>query len=284
MNQSLSPDIIGFSDVAAKLPQFLHKVPNILSGLKQAYLRTSSTPAGLGLAFEKAVKRNPQGIALRFEDQQYSYQALNDWANQLAHYFVAAGFQKGDVIALMIENRPELVVTVIALAKLGIISALVNTSQNGQVLAHSINLVEAKAVVVGEECRGAVDDVREQLCITTDHFYWYADQETYNDPGQAPQGFTNLAIEADKFPKFNVVNTQKVQGKDGLFYIYTSGTTGLPKAVVFSNSRWTLAYGTYGHILNLQPDDVMYCTLPLYHATGMVVCWCGVIADRKSVV
>ena len=282
MNQSLSPDIIGFSDVAAKLPQFLHKVPNILSGLKQAYLRTSSTPAGLGLAFEKAVKRNPQGIALRFEDQQYSYQALNDWANQLAHYFVAAGFQKGDVIALMIENRPELVVTVIALAKLGIISALVNTSQNGQVLAHSINLVEAKAVVVGEECRGAVDDVREQLCITTDHFYWYADQETYNDPGQAPQGFTNLAIEADKFPKFNVVNTQKVQGKDGLFYIYTSGTTGLPKAVVFSNSRWTLAYGTYGHILNLQPDDVMYCTLPLYHATGMVVCWCGVIAGSAT--
>lgn len=282
MNQSLSPDLIRFSDVAAKLPQFLHKVPNILSGLKQAYLRTSSSPAGLGLAFEKAVKRNPQGIALRFEDQQYSYQTLNDWANQLAHYFVSAGFKKGDVIALMIENRPELVATVVALAKLGIISALVNTSQKGQVLAHSINLVEAKAVITGAECTAAIKEVKKQLQIESRHFYWYADQETQKDPGQAPEGFTNLALEADNFPKFNVVNTQKVQGKDGLFYIYTSGTTGLPKAVIFSNSRWTLAYGTYGHILNLQPDDVMYCTLPLYHATGMVVCWCGVIAGSAT--
>lgn len=282
MNQSLSPDLIRFSDVAAKLPQFLHKVPNILSGLKQAYLRTSSSPAGLGLAFEKAVKRNPQGIALRFEDQQYSYQALNDWANQLAHYFVSAGFKKGDVIALMIENRPELVATVVALAKLGVISALVNTSQKGQVLAHSINLVEAKAVITGAECTAAIIEVKKQLQIESRHFYWYADQETQKDPGQAPEGFTNLALEADNFPKFNVVNTQKVQGKDGLFYIYTSGTTGLPKAVIFSNSRWTLAYGTYGHILNLQPDDVMYCTLPLYHATGMVVCWCGVIAGSAT--
>lgn len=282
MNHSQASDLISLADVAARLPQFLHKVPNILSGLKQAYLRTSSTPAGLGLAFEKAVKRSPQTIALRFEDQQYSYQTINEWANQLAHYFVACGFNKGDVIAVIIENRSELIATVLALAKIGVVAALVNTSQTGQVLTHSIRLVKAKAVIVGEECRHAVDEIREQLEIEPLHFYWFADQETQKDPGQAPAGFINLAIESDQYPKFNVVNTQKVQGKDGLFYIYTSGTTGLPKAVIFSNSRWTLAYGTYGHILDLHQDDVMYCTLPLYHATGMVVCWCGVIAGSAT--
>lgn len=282
MNQSQTTDLIHFTDVAAKLPQFLHKVPNILSGLRQAYLRKSTTPAGLGLAFERAVKRAPQNIALRFEEQQYSYQALNDWANQIAHAFVAMGFNKGDVIAVMIENRPELVATVIALAKLGVVSALVNTSQSGKVLAHSINLVQAKAIITGEECRSAVDEIRDDLTIQAEHFYWFADQETQKDAGQAPAGYNNLAITSDHYPKFNVVNTQKVQGKDGLFYLYTSGTTGLPKAVIFSNSRWTLAYGTYGHILDLHQDDVMYCTLPLYHATGMVVCWCGVIAGSAT--
>ena len=54
------------------------------------------------------------------------------------------------------------------------------------------------------------------------------------------------------------------------------------KAVIFTHSRWTLAYGTYGHILNLGKDDVMYVTLPLYHATGVVVCWCGVIAGSAT--
>ncbi|NNP72334.1 long-chain-acyl-CoA synthetase [Acinetobacter defluvii] len=282
MSANIQNDLIGITDVAARLPQFLNKVPNLLTGLKQAYLRTPKTPSGLGLAFERAVKRNPYGDALLFEDQRFSYKELNNWANQIAHYYLSIGASKGDVIAVMIENRSELIATVIALAKIGVTSALVNTSQVGKVLAHSINLVNPIAIIVGEECRAAVDDIRQDLKIAEDRFHWFADQETLKDAGQAPKAYTNLAQVIDDFPKFNVPTTQKVTGKDGLFYIYTSGTTGLPKAVIFTNSRWMLAFGTYGHVLNLNEDDVMYCTLPLYHATGMVVCWCGVLAGAST--
>lgn len=282
MTQMKPHDLIGIADVAAKLPTFLTKVPHLLTGLRQAYLRTPNTPAGLGLAFEKATKRNPDGIALRFEDQSYSYAALNAWANQIAHFYLSLGAKKGDVVAVMIENRPELIASVIGLAKLGVTSALVNTSQVGKVLAHSINLVKPIALIVGEECGEAVNEIRNDLNISGERLHWFADQNTQTDPGQAPEGFVNLAEKIDLAPKFNPPTTHSVQGKDGLFYIYTSGTTGLPKAVIFTNGRWTLAYGTYGHVLNLNKDDVMYCTLPLYHATGMVVCWCGVIAGSST--
>lgn len=282
MSQTTQHDLIGIVDVAAKIPGFISKVPNLLSGLKQAYLRTPNTPAGLGLAFEKAVKRNPDGFALLFEDQKYTYTALNEWANQLGHYYLSLGAKKGDVIAVMIENRAELAVTIIALAKIGVTSALVNTAQTGKVLTHSVNLVKPIAIITGEECRVAVDEVRDTLEISVDRFHWFADQVTRQDPGHAPKGYINLAEAIDAFPKFNTPTTQSVKGKDGLFYIYTSGTTGLPKAVIFTNSRWTLAYGTYGHVLNLNKDDVMYVTLPLYHATGTVVCWCGVIAGAST--
>ncbi|WP_174493811.1 long-chain-acyl-CoA synthetase [Acinetobacter sp. Marseille-Q1623] len=282
MSANIQNDLIGITDVAARLPQFLSKVPNLLTGLKQAYLRTPNTPSGLGLAFERAVKRNPYGDALLFEEQRFSYKELNNWANQIAHYYLSIGASKGDVITVMIENRPELIATVIALAKIGVTSALVNTSQVGKVLAHSINLVNPIAIIVGEECRAAVDDIRQDLNIAQDRFHWFADQETQKDVGQAPKNYVNIAEVIDRFPKFNVPTTHKVTGKDGLFYIYTSGTTGLPKAVIFTNSRWMLAFGTYGHVLNLNEDDVLYCTLPLYHATGMVVCWCGVIAGAAT--
>jgi len=282
MSQTTQHDLIGIADVAAKIPAFLKKVPNLVNGLRQAYLRTPNTAAGLGLAFEKAVQRNPEGIALRFEDQSFSYTELNGWANQIAHYYLSLGAKKGDVVALMVENRPEMVASVIGLAKLGVTIALLNTSQVGKVLAHSINLVKPIAVIVGEECRHAVNEIRDELNIAADRFHWFADQPTQQNPGQAPEGFINLAEVIDTFPKFNPSTTHNVQGKDGLFYIYTSGTTGLPKAVIFTNSRWTLAYGTYGHVLNLGTEDVMYCTLPLYHATGMVVCWCGVIAGAGT--
>ena len=282
MSQTTQHDLIGIADVAAKIPAFLKKVPNLVNGLRQAYLRTPNTAAGLGLAFEKAVQRNPEGIALRFEDQSFSYTELNGWANQIAHYYLSLGAKKGDVVALMVENRPEMVASVIGLAKLGVTIALLNTSQVGKVLAHSINLVKPIAVIVGDECHAAIAEIRDELNIAADRFHWFADQPTQQNPGQAPEGFINLAEVIDTFPKFNPSTTHNVQGKDGLFYIYTSGTTGLPKAVIFTNSRWTLAYGTYGHVLNLGTEDVMYCTLPLYHATGMVVCWCGVIAGAGT--
>lgn len=282
MSQTTQHDLIGIADVAAKIPAFLKKVPNLVNGLRQAYIRTPNTAAGLGLAFEKAVQRNPEGIALRFEDQSFSYTELNGWANQIAHYYLSLGAKKGDVVALMVENRPEMVASVIGLAKLGVTIALLNTSQVGKVLAHSINLVKPIAVIVGDECHAAVAEIRDELNIAADRFHWFADQPTQQNPGQAPEGFINLTEVIDTFPKFNPSTTHSVQGKDGLFYIYTSGTTGLPKAVIFTNSRWTLAYGTYGHVLNLGTEDVMYCTLPLYHATGMVVCWCGVIAGAGT--
>ena len=282
MSQTTQTDIITIGDVATRLPNFITKVPHILSGLKQAYLRTPASPTGLGIAFEKAVKRNPQGIALLFEDQSYSYRALNEWANQIAHYYLSLGAKKGDVIAVMVENRPELIATIVALAKIGVTIALVNTSQVGKVLAHSINLVNPIAVIAGEEVRAAIDEARPELKVPQDRFHWFADQETRKHAGTAPKDYVNLAQQIDQFPKFNPSTTRTVTGKDGLFYIYTSGTTGLPKAVIFTHSRWTLAYGTYGHILNLGKDDVMYVTLPLYHATGVVVCWCGVIAGSAT--
>ena len=282
MSQTTQTDIITVGDVATRLPNFITKVPHILSGLKQAYLRTPASPTGLGIAFEKAVKRNPQGIALLFEDQSYSYRALNEWANQIAHYYLSLGAKKGDVIAVMVENRPELIATIVALAKIGVTIALVNTSQVGKILAHSINLVNPIAVIAGEEVRAAIDEARPELKVPQDRFHWFADQETRKHAGTAPKEYVNLAQQIDQFPKFNPSTTRTVTGKDGLFYIYTSGTTGLPKAVIFTHSRWTLAYGTYGHILNLGKDDVMYVTLPLYHATGVVVCWCGVIAGSAT--
>ncbi len=282
MSQTKQTDIITLGDVAAKLPSFVSKVPHLLSGLKKAYLRTPATPSGLGIAFEQAVKSNPNGYALMFEDQKYTYTELNEWANQIAHFYLSIGAKKGDVIAVMVENRSELIATVIALAKIGVTSALVNTSQIGKVLTHSVNLVKPIAIVVGEECRAAVDEIRTELNVPSNRFYWFADQATRQNVGTAPKGFENLATKIEQFPKFNPPTTNTIQGKDGLFYIYTSGTTGLPKAVIFTQSRWTLAYGTYGHILNLNEDDVMYVTLPLYHATGIVVCWCGVIAGAST--
>ncbi|MCV5720707.1 AMP-binding protein, partial [Escherichia coli] len=87
---------------------------------------------------------------------------VNQWANRIAHHLTAQGIRKGDVVAVFIENRPELLVTILAVAKTGAISALLNTSQTRDTLAHSLNLVSPAAIIVGEELVPAFSAVRER--------------------------------------------------------------------------------------------------------------------------
>ncbi len=129
--------------------------------------------------------------------------------------------------------------------KLALRAALVNTSQVGKVLAHSINLVKPIAVIVGEEVRAAVDEIRHDLNLTADRFHWFADQETQKMQALHHKVLVILLKKLMPLPNSIPPTTHSVMGKDGLFYIYTSRHTGLPKAVIFTHSRWTLAYGTY---------------------------------------
>ncbi len=282
MTDRASNDVISLHDIVTRLPPLVRKLPHIARGLLLANDTRTRKTMGLAWAFERATRQNPTGMALFYQDQQFTYSQLNDWANQIAHHFLALGLQKGDVVAVMIENRPELLATVLGLAKIGVVNALVNTAQTGATLIHSINLVKPKAAIIGEECRAAIDAVRDQLSIPTNHYFWWADQDVHRDAGHAPSDYQNLQHAIASLPRFNPATSGSLYFGDGLFYIYTSGTTGLPKAVVFTNGRWMRAFGTYGHVMNLGPDDVLYSTLPLYHATGMVVCWCSVIAGAGT--
>ncbi|MDO8330167.1 MAG: long-chain-acyl-CoA synthetase [Fluviicoccus sp.] len=266
-------DLITIKDIARKLPEVVRKLPKMAYGLALGSSTNPTKAGGLGWAIEKATKANPYGSAVLYKDTNLNYLQFNQWANRVAHYFLAQGLKKGDVVAVFIENRPELLAVTTGLAKIGVISAMVNTSQTGKVLTHSINLVKPKMAIIGSELVESFSEVRADLNIPTDRVYWLADQDTLKDVGEAPDSFRNLAIELQSAPSYNPPTTNNVYYSDGLYYIYTSGTTGMPKAAIFSHGRWMKAYGVFGSVMDLKKNDIMYCTLPLYHATGMVVCW-----------
>ena len=276
-------DVITPLDFARKLPGLARKAPRMIRGLIMANSTDDNAVVGLGWAVEKSARENPAGIAVQYRDTRLTYAQFNQWTNRIAHFFLAQGLRKGDVVNVLIENRPELLATVVGLAKIGVISALVNTSQTGKVLTHSINLVQPKRLIAGAECVPAISEVMADLNLDSDQFFWFADVDTLSDAGTAPAGWRNLAIELQGCPSYNPPTTQQVRRKDGLFYIYTSGTTGLPKAAVFNHGRWMKAYGGFGYTFNLGASDVLYATLPFYHATAMVVCWGSVLAGNAGI-
>lgn len=266
-------DIIKPIDVLRKAPAVIKKLPKMAHGLLLGSSTNPTKVGGLGWALEKATKANPYGSAVLYKDTQLNYLQFNQWVNRIAHYFLAQGLKKGDVVTVFIENRPELLATVLGLAKIGVTCALVNTSQTGKVLTHSINLVKPKMAVIGDELVGSFNDVRKELTLGADKVYWLADQDTLKEVGTAPKGFKNLATEIQNSPSYNPPTTNQVYYSDGLFYIYTSGTTGMPKAAIFSHGRWMKAYGIFGSVMDLNHKDIIYVTLPFYHATAMAVCF-----------
>jgi citronellyl-CoA synthetase len=279
-NQS---DTITWGMMLRKLPSIARALPRVVRGMKAANVEKADQPCGLGWSFEQATLRNPHGQALLYEDRVLSYAQVNQWANRIVHALQGEGIGKGDVVAIFLENRPELLVSVLAVAKLGAIAAMLNTAQTHTTLVHSLTLVKPAAMVVGGELFEAFAAVRQQVGIAAQRTWFVADQDTFNDPGQTPADMVNLMTLSAGQPSDNLACTQQVFLDDPCFYIYTSGTTGLPKAGIFKHGRWMRTSVSFGMIaLNMQPEDVVYCTLPLYHATGLCVCWGAAVTGASG--
>ena len=282
MSQS---DVISTVQIIKKIPTLISHLPYMLKGIRITNNTNKKKVVGLGLCFEKAVKNNPQGLAILYQDREIQYQQLNEWSNQIAHYLLSKGMQKGDCVAVLIENRPELLATVFACAKIGVVSAMLNTSQKGKVLTHSINLVKPTFIITGEECLEAYEAIRQHTNIENNHHLYMADLDTLNQSYQAPEKWLNLSQEIAQQPKVNPKQTHNIVSEDPCFYLYTSGTTGLPKAVVFNHGRFMKIYGSFGiTAVRLKKHDRMYVPLPFYHATALGVCLSSVIAGSATLI
>ncbi|KAF1051819.1 MAG: Long-chain-fatty-acid--CoA ligase FadD17 [Stenotrophomonas maltophilia] len=277
-------DLITPGRFLARLPATLGRAPRMLRGLYYTGIRNREKNLSLGWALERAARLYLDQPAVLAEERRLSYALFNGWANRLARALQQDGVRHGSVVAVMLENRAELLVLLAALAKLGAIGALINSTQRGAVLAHSLNLVSPSHYIVGEELREACEEIAEQLQHPIQQRYWVADDDTLRDPGTPPAGWGDLLRKAQGQSSENLAETAQVRLKDACFYIYTSGTTGLPKASIMSHGRWIKAYGGFGHSgLGLGSQDVLYLTLPCYHNNAVTVCWSAVLAGGAAI-
>src|SRR4051812_18621645 len=100
---------------------------------------------------EAQARATPGAPAVYYLDEVMSYGALDSRANAYGHWALAQGLKRGDCVALFMENRPDFLCCWLGLFKAGLCVALINTNQRGQALAHSIEIVGARHVIVGAE-------------------------------------------------------------------------------------------------------------------------------------
>ncbi len=251
-----------------------------LEGVRMVLTLKKPKKISLGSVLEKQVRKRPGQAAILFEDRVISYREFNETANRYAHLFQQQGFKKGDVVALLMENRPEYLIAVAGLAKLGIIVSLVNNGVRGKVLSYAINICNAKAAIIGNELLPAFEEVRGDVA--------------FSNPGTVFVEDDGHSIEADKvedlnsllrdMPVSNPSSTSGITTDDTLVYIYTSGTTGYPKATASKHHNWfMLGYGSGGLGLMMTPGDVLYNCLPLYHNSGINIAFSSVVVHGSII-
>lgn len=218
--------------------------------------------------FEEHATNIPNNPFLIYNDQSISYAELNRQANRYADIALQQGLKKGDVAALMIENRPAFFYAWLALAKIGVIAALINTQSRGRALQNAIDITDSKLLFLGSESLSlfkTVDALAEQVPTLL----------IIDEPGE------DLLIPPKALPIEPLLqsavseNPAKslragVIGETPLFYVFTSGTTGMPKAALLSHMRWLGVGDGWSNMLGICSEDVFYCVLPLFHgAAGM---------------
>lgn len=280
----MTQDSVTPRDIVRSVPQIVKRFPSIARGFYYYAAKAPQKPLTLGTLVERNARSSGHRAAILYEDRSLTWREFDNWANQIARYLSSEGLTKGDAICVFLENRPELLAVVTGAAKIGVACAMLNTSQKGKVLEHSINLIEPKMVVVGEEVVDTFNDVKAAL--KTSHprpFQYLADANTLNVFGGAPDGYQNMAAGIANHPaKSPEISNPPTMG-DTAVYLFTSGTTGLPKAAPGSHRKFVKAYGGFGLMsLAMEPDDVLYCTLPLYHGTALLVCWGSVLAGGSA--
>lgn len=189
---------------------------------------------------------------------------MEDFSNKIATVFKMHGYRKGDVVALLMENRPEFVAIWLGLSKLGIVTALINTNLRKTTLLHSIDIAKCQALIYSSELSAAVADIASSLSANV-ALYKYGNQEP---DGLKAKDLISLLADVSATPP---VIQDKGAYHDKLLYIYTSGTTGLPKAAVITNSRFIFIVYGIGTIGSMKPSDILYAPLPLYHTAGGIM-------------
>jgi fatty-acyl-CoA synthase len=216
---------------------------------------------------------NGDAPALLSTRESFTYRELTERANRYARWTLAQNLAKGDTVALIMPNRPEYAAIWLGITSVGGVVSLINTNLRGGALAHCLNIVTPKHVIVDAELLDAFDSAAGQTEARPK--IWSHGSEAFDRIDREIESFSGAPLTA--------AERRHVTIADHALHIYTSGTTGLPKAANVGHRRLLQWSFWFAGLMNTGPDDRMYDCLPMYHSIGGVVAIGALLARGGSV-
>jgi long-chain acyl-CoA synthetase len=210
----------------------------------------------------QAAEEKPDGIAVKLDDVEANYAAVNEGSARMAGVLKEKGVSEGDRVGIMLPNVPYFPVAYYGVLRAGGV------------------VVPMNPLLKGREVEFYLEDPGAKVLIA-----WHGFEEPAQEGAKAagaelilvkPGEFEQLLVEAE--PDHDVADRE---GDDTAVILYTSGTTGKPKGAALTHANLSkncsVAASTLGEFTD---EDRLLGALPLFHSFGQTCTLNAAVANR----
>ncbi|MFD7294347.1 class I adenylate-forming enzyme family protein [Streptomyces sp. NPDC059897] len=242
------------------------------------------TPAATVVhAFADAVRRAPDRTALAYFDGRLSYADVDALSDSVAGHLAARGLERGERVAIMLQNSPHFVLALLGAFKAGAVVVPVNPMYKAGEVRHVLHDAEVTGIVCSDWAwesylreTAADSPVRIALTACELDLQTRGDERVLNFERVEPvasdaDDLVTVARAGHKAPP-----GRELTGDDIALISYTSGTSGTPKGATNLHRNITFNAERQRTGLGLPEGAVYFALAPLFHITGMV---CELVAS-----
>ncbi|WP_374632495.1 AMP-binding protein [Paracoccus sp. (in: a-proteobacteria)] len=219
------------------------------------------------LAFLRRAEQVHAGhAAVIWRDLELTYAGFGRLVRRMAFWLRAQGVGAGDVVSLILPNRPELLAAHYAVPGIGAVLNTVNTRLEAEEIGYILDHAQSRLLIGDQATLAAVGDARIPVFGLCSH----------------PGAGDGLDFFAADLPETELVAGPAAE-TDAIALNYTSGTTGRPKGIVYTHrGAWLNALGNVV-ALGFDQQTRYLWTLPMFHCNGWTHTWAVTAAGGTHV-
>ncbi|POY70016.1 hypothetical protein BMF94_6980 [Rhodotorula taiwanensis] len=289
--------VLGYLDARLRLSSDLRVVFGATKAKVKLDRAQKQDKNSLWYLFEDAAKQRKGADCLVCEGRTLSWDEVYNRAHQLANWMLEQGLQRGETIAIFLQNKPAYPILWLACLAIDVIPAFINYNLTDKGLTHCISVAKPRLVVFDADLAAPIADIASDLANAHSdlRFVRWVDEFYSGSPGEK-----SISLPDEVSAKEVVLTEAELsrcsasrvpdERRNGITWhstcmlIYTSGTTGLPKAAIVLHSRCRGAAQFWTTVNRFGPDTRIYTPMPLYHSTASVLAICTAWNSQSTVI